>query len=301
MTLSADQMIVRATGIGSSEIAAIVGVSPYQSRHDVWMTKMGMAKFEGNTTTRMGQRLEDVIAEEYCALMREQNEPHVIGNFQTTFAHPREPWILASPDRLVSGRRRIAEVKNVGFRMMWQWGSEVDAVPDYYRIQVEWQLGVCDALSTTGAVDELPIDAHVVAWLGGCDLRVYRIQRSPKLWDAIVQQGRAFWFNNVLKRIPPEVDGTDGAKRMVHALAGGSWKPMRPATPEQEELVAALREAKDNVTRAEYVEQELVNRIKQTIGSDEGFRFKGGQVKWKTNKAGIRPFKPEWDKEDSTK
>lgn len=299
MTLTAEQNTIRSRGIGSSEIAAIAGVSPYQSKHDVWMSKLGMAKFEGNTLTRMGQRMEDVIAEEYCDLMRENGEPNELANFRTTFRHPTEPWILASPDRLVFGKRRITEIKNVGFRSMWQWGSEVDAIPDYYRVQVEWQLGVCDALSTTGAVDEEPISAHVVAWLGGCDLRVYRISRSIALWNALKAQGRDFWFNNVLKRVPPEVDGTAGAKRMVHELSGSSWKPMAPATPEQERLVEALREAKDTVVRAAYAEEELANRIKMTIGDAEGFRFKGGKVTWKTQKDGKRPFKPVWDKEDS--
>jgi putative phage-type endonuclease len=291
-------MLVRSTGIGSSEIAAVVGVSPFQSRHDVWLVKQGLANFKGNLATRMGSRIEDAIAEEYCELMRAEGEPHEIANFQTTFAHPRESWILASPDRLVRGRRRIAEMKNVGFRSMFSWGTEVDAVPDYYRVQVEWQLGVCDALTASGDLDESPMDAHVVAWLGGCDLRVYRIQRSPRLWDAIVEQARDFWFRNVMQKVPPEIDGTDGAKRMVHALAGASWKPLTKATPQQEELMAALREAREQVERATFREQEIETRIKATIGDSEGFLFKGGRTTWKTNKKGIRPFKPEWDKED---
>jgi len=299
VTLTSEQMLVRSKGIGSSEIASVVGVSPFQSRHDVWLTKRGLADFKGNLATRMGSRIEDAIAEEYCELMRAEGEPHEIANFQTTFAHPVEPWILASPDRLVFGRRRIAEMKNVGFRSMFSWGTEVDAVPDYYRVQVEWQLGVCDALSSTGEVDEKPMDAHVVAWLGGCDLRVYRIQRSLKLWNAIVGQAREFWFHNVLANVPPEIDGTDGAKRMVHALSGASWRPLGRATEQQEELMVALKEAREQVERAQFREQEIETRIKATIGDSEGFLFKGGRTTWKTNKKGIRPFKPEWDKGDA--
>lgn len=295
MTLTAEQADVRSRGIGSSDIAAVVGISPFQSCHDVWMVKRGLGSFNGNLATRMGQRIEDAIAEEYADMMRGLGEPCVMANFQTTFRHPTEPWILASPDRLVSGRRRLAEMKNVGFRSMFSWGSEVDALPDYYRLQVEWQLGVCDALSSTGAPGEEPLDAHIVAWLGGCDLRVYRIQRDIRLWNLLVEQARAFWFGNVIANVAPPLDGSDGAKRMVHKLFGDSWKPLGRATPEQEALVERLYEIRKDVERVETAKQELETKIKATIGESEGFLFSGGKVTWKSQKDGKRPFKPVWE------
>jgi putative phage-type endonuclease len=299
MTLTAEQTSIRSRGVGSSEIAAIVGISPFQSMHDVWMVKRGLATFEGNTMTRMGQRMEDAIAEEYGDMMRSEGQPHELANFRTTFRHPTEPWILASPDRLVSGKRRLAEVKNVGFRSMFAWGSGPQDIPDYYRLQVEWQLGVCDALTATGAPDEAPIEAHIVAWLGGCELRVYTIQRAPDLWEHLVNQARHFWHHHVLGNVPPPVDGSDGAKRMVHALFPESWKPLGRATYDQQRLTELLRDARDTVKRAEEEEQKLCSQIKETIGDAEGFWFKGGKVTWKTTKNGQRPFKLTWDKEDS--
>lgn len=295
MTLSSEQVAIRSMGVGSSEIAAIVGLSPFQSVHDVWLTKRGLATFAGNQLTRMGQRLEDAIAEEYIHLMREAGEEVETAHFRTTYRHPREPWMVASPDRLIFGRRRLLEVKNVGFRSMSQWGTEPDAIPPYYRCQVEWQMGVCDALSRLGMTEPVPpMDTHVVAWLGGCDLRVYHVERNERLWLGLVEKARHFWHQNVLGNVAPDIDGSDGAKRMVTALFGESWKPLEPANDVEHELALALREAREATERAKAAEQELATRLKASIGDREGVIGDEWKATWKTQRDGKRPFKFTW-------
>lgn len=292
MTLTAEQTSIRSRGVGSSEIGAVAGVNPYQSIHDVWLTKRGLATFTGNLATRMGSMIEDAIVHEYCDMMRAEGEPHETANFRTTFRHPDEPWILASPDRLVFGKRRLVEAKNVGYRSMFSWGTDTDALPDSYRCQVEWQMGVCDAVSRLGMTTEPePMDTHVVAWLGGCDMRVYRVQRNPQLWSALVEQARVFWHDNVLANVPPEVDGSKGAERMVKAIYGESWKPLEPANDVESELAAALREARKEFDRVEREERELETRLKASIGHREGLMGRGWKITWKTQKDGKRPFK----------
>lgn len=295
MTLSAEQMAIRSMGIGSSEIAAVVGLSPFQTIHDVWLVKRGLATFDGNTLTRMGQRLEDAIADEYIHLMRESGVEVETAHFRTTYRHPREPWIVASPDRLVFGRRRLLEVKNVGFRSMSSWGTDPDAIPPYYRCQVEWQMGVCDELSRLGMTGPVePMDTHVVAWIGGCDLRVYHIQRNIPLWKGLVEKARKFWHENVLGNVAPDIDGSDGAKRMVHALFGDSWKPLEPANDIESELAKALRVAREETERVKAAEKELETRLKAKIGSREGVMGEGWKATWKTQRDGKRPFKFTW-------
>jgi putative phage-type endonuclease len=292
MTLTAEQHQARSAGIGSSEIAAVVGVSPFQTVHDVWMRKRGLTVFDGNLATRMGSMIEDAIIHEYEHMMRANGEPHETANFRTTFQHPDEPWIVASPDRLVFGKRRLVEAKNVGFRSMFDWGTKPDELPDSYRCQVEWQMGVCDAVSRLGMTSEPePMETHVVAWIGGCDMRVYRVSRDLRLWNALVSQARTFWFDNVLANVAPEIDGSEGAKRMVNTLFRESWKPFERATEAETELVLALREAKKTTERAEEREEELRSRIKSQLGHREGLIGEGWKVTWKTQKDGKRPFK----------
>lgn len=292
MTLTAEQTTIRSRGVGSSEIAAIAGVNPYQSIHDVWLVKRGLATFTGNLATRMGSMIEDAIVHEYCDMMRAEGEPSETANFRTTFRHPDEPWILASPDRLVFGKRRLVEAKNVGFRSMSYWGTAEDALPENYRCQVEWQMGVCDAVSRLGMTTEPePIECHVVAWLGGCDMRVYRVQRDLRLWNLLVGMARTFWHDNVLANVAPEVDGSEGAKRMVHALFRESWKPLEPANDVESELAERLRETSREVERVGAREEELKTRLKASIGNREGILGSGWKITWKTQKDGKRPFK----------
>lgn len=89
MSLTAEQTSIRSRGVGSSEIGAVAGVNPYQSIHDVWLTKRGLATFTGNLATRMGSMIEDAIIHEYSDMMRAEGEPHETANFRTTFRHPR--------------------------------------------------------------------------------------------------------------------------------------------------------------------------------------------------------------------
>ncbi|MBD1207496.1 MAG: YqaJ viral recombinase family protein [Ignavibacteria bacterium] len=50
--------VMRKRGIGASEIPAIAGLSEFTSPRDVWREKTGLAAFEGNQATRIGNFFE---------------------------------------------------------------------------------------------------------------------------------------------------------------------------------------------------------------------------------------------------
>src|SRR4051812_13439051 len=109
--LNAEQMSMRQHTLGASEIAAVCGLNPWKSAHDVWLVKRGLAEEAGNARTRMGLRVEAAVAEEYC-----ETENAQIAHFGT-LVHPEDPWMSATPDACVAGASRLLEIKCVGWRI----------------------------------------------------------------------------------------------------------------------------------------------------------------------------------------
>src|SRR4051812_24779541 len=132
MTLTPDQLKMRLSGIGGSEIAVVVGISPYAGFIDVWAVKVEGRVFEGNAATRRGQILEPAVAawyaEETGAQLRE------VG----TIRHPTREIALATPDRIatLAGSERLVEIKTANLRQIDKWGEPgTDEVPAQYLAQ----------------------------------------------------------------------------------------------------------------------------------------------------------------------
>lgn len=272
--LTAEQREMRSAGIGSSEVAAVCGLNPWRSAHDVWLLKRGLADetSEENVRTRMGLRVEAAIADEY-----QLETGTELAHWGT--AQGPEPWMLATPDRAVFGARRLVEIKNVGWRSAFHWGSEDDAIPDYYRPQVEWQMLVCDADET-----------DVAAWLGGSEFRIYRIKRNRELGKAIANVCRRFWFDNVLGNVPPPVDGSEGARRMLAKLYPKDEKPLMVATAEMNSLAERLAATKADLAVVEEKKAYLENKFREVIGDAAGILGEDWKATAKLTKAGTRPF-----------
>src|SRR5574341_639051 len=133
---SEKQLALRQTGIGASEVAAVVGLHPTRKPIDVWAEKTGRAeRFEGNAFTEWGQRIERVVAEAW-----QERHPDVSIFTPGTLRHRDEnfSYALASPDRVVvpQGRRardvwqELLEIKNVSTFRADDFGEGEDEIPD---------------------------------------------------------------------------------------------------------------------------------------------------------------------------
>jgi putative phage-type endonuclease len=275
MSLTAEQQAIRATGIGASEIASVVGLNPWRSSHDLWLLKRGLVTEEGNVRTRMGNRVEACVLEEY------QAETGATLAFPGTVRHPTEPWMLCTPDAQVVGAPRIVEVKCVGWRSAMHWGADEDAIPDYYRPQCEWQMAVLGAE-----------ECHVAAWIGGSDFKIYTVRRNPRLADALVEAGRRFWFDNVIGGDAPQVDGSEGARRMLAELYPRSGKPMLHATAEHDELADLLARARLALDEADASKRAAENRLIEAIGDADGIKGANWKITYRTSeKTGRRSLR----------
>lgn len=278
--LSPDQLALRRTGIGSSDIAAIADLDPHRAAIDVWLDKLGRAEQSTTTATWIGDRLEQAVADLYAE--RLGIDPANMRKLPLEIAtcrHAEHPWALATPDRVVldpaTGALMILEIKNVGGFMAHLWGDPHDGAPLDKILQVQWQLEVCDLER-----------AHIAALIGGTDFRIYDVPRDREMGAELIELGRLFWETFVIPRVPPEHDGAAARK-----LAAMRWPSnsgaMVPATSEAEALRDRLLRVKRLAKRAADLQAHLEARAMELIGASDGVE---GCFTWKRPKGG----EPTW-------
>ncbi len=127
----------------ASKIAAVVGLSPWESRFSLWHRMAGLIPPDPDSDVkRRGHYLEPAIVAWWA-----DQHPEILGHFPGgTQVHPEDPRFAASPDRLVSfpGPDRSVDWRPLEVKTSSrddQWGAEgTDRIPPHYFVQCQWQM-----------------------------------------------------------------------------------------------------------------------------------------------------------------
>lgn len=150
--------------LGGSEIPAVLGFSPFESRYSLWHRKASLiGPVSENPEMEWGNRLEDAVCQKF-------GDAHDLGGLLQkagTYRHIDRPWQIANPDRLVydfDGHVvSLLETKTSPYGDRWGDPDE-GAVPLHVRAQTLWYLDTF-GLKT----------AHVAVLISGLEYREYRI------------------------------------------------------------------------------------------------------------------------------
>ncbi|WP_233869557.1 YqaJ viral recombinase family nuclease [Paraburkholderia adhaesiva] len=185
MNACEERVAPRSRSIGGSNAAAALGQSRYKTMHQFFLELTGQIEADevgADAAERIafGVAMEPVIADMYAQRYRVKlRRPHQIAR------HRRYPWMTASYDRLIVGRREGLEIKNVDglAHRLGEWGDEhSDAIPTEYLLQVHHYLAVSGYERW-----------HLAACVGGCRLVVYHVERDPEMIEELVEGERHFW------------------------------------------------------------------------------------------------------------
>lgn len=273
MSLTPEQIALRKSGIGSSEIAAVVGLNPYRGPHDVWAEKMGIAEpFEGNAYTDFGNRLEPVLLDYW---FERKGNGVIVSVSMPTFDHPDAPWMKATPDGLwytdndADHPDIIVEAKTADWRVADRWGEEgSDDVPEEYLCQVAWQMAVLD------------VDRADIVALVGREFRVYHIHRNMDFERQLIAKARAFWFDHVVAQVAPAIDSSDACmSNLAFRNRGGDYLT---DNPEADDLMEKIAAAKYQAEEWSAKEKTLRARLMEIVGEDhKGYRSESfGSIFW---------------------
>jgi putative phage-type endonuclease len=259
----------RAKGIGGSDIAALMGLSPYKTPLQLYLDKIGEGEeFIETQKTKMGHIMEPVILD----LFREATGLNVRSFDKTSFINKEFPYFRASLDGDVvdanMNRTAIVEVKNVGGYGTSLWE---DGVPSYYYTQAQFYAGIL-------GVPKI----YVGALFDGYDFKFYSYDYDPQLFLEMWTKGKTFWENNVQKRIPPEPITEEDVKLLYP-------KPEAGKTIEADSIaVMRLNELmvlKDQIADLDEKRKALETELKAQIADNEVMTWRGKSlISYKKNK-----------------
>ncbi len=290
----------RRKGIGASDVAAILGLSPFASEWDVWASKMGLVPdddLDDKPHIVRGNLVEPALAEWYA----EDTGAGVAGDGETVVVG-EYPWLRCSPDRWVANNdvTWLLEIKTSKIADGWgPTGSEatglgaLDIIPAYIAPQCWWQMEVTDTDRVDVIVALVPwyVDGlimqlreqgvddekigRIVLGLEGVEIRTYTIHRDRTLGAALVAKIGAWWERHVVNGEQPPLSAS-AASWLVeqHPKAGSE---VRGADADEEAVGRAWIDAKAKAKEWAATVKRLDVALKEIIGDDLGIRGDFGQ------------------------
>lgn len=265
-----DWLDVRTDGIGGSDVAAIMGLSPWKSPVEVWMEKTKRTEtpdLSGKEAVAMGTELEQDVLDMYKRRHPKSHPRRVNAILQST----TRPWARASLDGICYDRELgtgVLEIKTGSSERDWK-----DGVPIHYQTQV------LHYLSVTG----YPF-ADVVALIGdyGLHYHEYRILRDEGDIQAVNEDVDTFWYYYVQKdEIPPTITALPSEGKALYELykrADGEMTPDEGMHAEDlaNELDKILTQTRDlNETKT-----TITNELKRLVNEHKGIITHDHVITW---------------------
>lgn len=209
----------RAHGITASDVAAILGLSAYDSPFSLWWRKSTdrqadtLSERERSQRFELGHRLEPVLERFY----RDEELPDRwrIGSGGCWQGRGEQVWMRATPDRMLYDRPgtrtpvAVLEFKtDAGGEFGDDLGDGVPEIPVHYRAQVLWQIHV------TGVEY-----ARLAVLTSRMQIRYYTIRPQPGEIELLVDAAGAF-ERSLHDRTPPDLDASEQTLAAVRALNG---------------------------------------------------------------------------------
>lgn len=197
-------LAMRAVGIGASEAASAVGMSPWQTPLELWKLKSGITApkdLSGNTAVENGNFMEPILRAFYIAC----HPSYTLNYFpyDIVFQDDR-PWLFATLDGELTdegGRHGILEIKTATPNGKAGWDKWANGnLPQNYYIQTLHQL-----LAT--GYEFVRLFAALYSQSGDITLRQYEIERADVQEDMawLLEQETDFWQRNVLGGVMPSM------------------------------------------------------------------------------------------------
>lgn len=267
----------RRTRLGGSEIAAVVGLSPFESPFSLWHRKAGLAGPKADQPDmEWGRRLEDVVRVKWL-------EPDGRWLFGTGETFVRDGWMIASPDALIvddvtaDKPASVLEIKTSPRGD--EWGRQDDepqkAIPVYYQCQAQWYM----------AVTGLQV-CHFAVLISGHDYREFTLPRNQREIDYLEDAGFKF-LDSIAAGRRPDIDAhieTYETIKALHPDIDGEDVEIDPDLAEQ--WVAAVK----LLATAEEAHGLAKNLLADALGSGKRAFCDGLKLADRRSKNGGTPY-----------
>jgi putative phage-type endonuclease len=254
----------RRLGVGASDIAAIVGLSPWQSPYSLWCEKVGLTEGQAETEAMAHGR----YAEHAIKAWFEDNYELRVVLQQQWMQHPTFEWARCTPDGflveggLIDAGETVSAIGLIEFKVadfkVW------DDIPDNYQCQAQYQMLVTGQSNVVFAVQH------------GKRFVRYDLERDDDDIRFLRDAAESFWEDFVCAGVAPDVDG----HQATASALGHRWQASDNSVDFDDDLSKIVEEL-----RAAKVEQKwwddrralLENQIKEAM-ADATIARADGQI-----------------------
>ena len=257
----------RKHGVGGSEVAAIMGLSPWKTATQLWLEKTGRiepADLSEKPYVAFGTIMEPVIGDWY----REKFPDRTVRRVNAICKSLIRPWAQASLDYEVRDGSvwGVLEIKTARTAADWQ-----DGVPAYYLTQIMHYMQVTNR----------PFADVAVFFRDTCEFKCFRVDYDKEDGDAVRAAVDDFWLNYVMTGTMPQVVGTAGeaaALTEYYGAASGDFKQL--IDPDVDAAVSAYQDAAEREKQAHADKTEAATKLIAAIGDAKGIITDIAKVTW---------------------
>lgn len=274
-------LALRKSGIGSSEVATIVGLNPFDTPLQLWRRKTGRDLPEPeNQAMKRGHWCEDAVAQYWADTTGHQVIKRSVGDW--IIRDNDRPYLQVSPDRTywvdgdglkhgknAEANKGILECKTTNLAV------DADNIPKHWFCQVQYQLAVSGY--TYGSI----------AWMQrGFEFGHINLQLVPDFAAWLIESVERFWNDNVLADREPEPINVEDVLLLYNRHTEGVEKE---ATPEVIEDITAIKDYAQQIKTLEEAKKQHEERVKMYM-EDAGILTSAGETiaTWKAAKDSLR-------------
>jgi len=235
----------RRHGIGGSDVAAVLGISPWKTPRQLWEEKLGLSAGQEETPImKLGTFLEPLVAELYT-----KTTGHKVQRRHQSFTHPEHGFMRANIDREILNDPRgvgILEIKAMGLMAFKK--TKMYGLPDYYAAQLQHYLFV------TGR----KWGAFAIMCRDTGELIHFEVAPDAE-WHSMALAACAEFWRCIESQTPPCENASNTPAIDLPETQNGEVALMD--SPEWSEAVKMLKEAVEIGKEAESLKEEAKARI----------------------------------------
>lgn len=243
---------LRTTGIGGSDVGAIMGMNKYASPLTIYLSKKNVEGFKGNAATEWGHILEDPIRKKAAEELGIEiiSVPGMYTSIDIPYMNANIDGLCHAENQVTIGGETIEGLGGFEIKTSSRGeGFSEDEIPDSYYCQVQHYM----------AVTNLPWFILTAFFLNTKRVRHYVIRRNDDfIYSNLLPAEKDFWENYVLTNNPPEPLGIDSESEYTANLNIADTVELDTET---EDLIAQRMEVQQQIKDLEQKESALKDSI----------------------------------------
>lgn len=272
----AEWLEYRKDGIGSSEVATILGLNPWETQYQLWRRKKGLDAPKDETfAMKAGRYLEDAVSQFWA----DETGRTVIKSSAGAwlYKNTEKGFLQASPDRTfwIPGMPKNNDNKGILECKTTQMSIDADDLPKHWFCQVQYQLGVAE------------LQQGSLAWLcSGREFGYKDIAFVPDFYGWMIEEIERFWVDNIIGNVEPAATNVQDVLLKYNRHTDGK---VIEVDDEIFKAYTKLKEVRKELAAVENQKDELEAKIKMGFGDAEAISYGGATLAtWKAAKDSTR-------------